>query len=299
MTSGRPGGREGYVAVPGGRIWYRVVGDGPGAPLVTLHGGPGLPHDYLEPLEALGGGRPVVFYDQLGCGRSDRPVDPSLWRVDRFVEELRRLRQALGLGRLHLLGHSWGSMLAVEYALERPVGLVSLVLISPPISIPRWLADLQEYRRALPSEVRAALDRHEAVGTLDAPEYQRATAQFYQHHLCRLYPWPEPLLRAVAGAGAESYSAMWGPNEFLMTGVLKDYDRTDRLHEIALPTLFACGRYDEATPEATAWYQSLLPGSELAVFERSAHLPMLEEQGAFLRVIGEFLDRTDGPLPPR
>ena len=285
--------REGYVAVPGGRIWYRVVGLGPGVPLLTLHGGPGDPHDYLEPLEALGDERPVVFYDQLGCGKSDRPDDPALWRVERFVDELRLVRKELGLERVHILGHSWGSMLATDYALTRPAGLLSLVLVSPPLSIPRWLADLARYRRELPTGIQRALDRHEAAGTTDSPEYLAATMQFYRRHLCRLHPWPDELTKSATDAGLAVYHAMWGPTEFFMTGVLKDYDRTDRLHEISVPTLFACGRYDEATPEATAWYQSLLPGSEMVVFERSAHMPMLEERERFVDVVGRFLRRAD------
>ena len=105
---------EGFVAVPGGRVWYKVVGSGSGTPLLLLHGGPGATSHYLEPLSALGDERPVIFYDQLGCGRSDRPSDTNLWRVERFVEELKMVRQTLGLRRLHILGHSWGAMLAAE-----------------------------------------------------------------------------------------------------------------------------------------------------------------------------------------
>src|SRR5215470_13623320 len=101
--------REGFVAVEGGRVWYRIVGSGGGIPLITLHGGPGAPHDYLEPLAALGDERPVIFYDQLGCGKSDRPTNPKLWRVERFVKELAQLRAALKIDRAHLLGQSWGS----------------------------------------------------------------------------------------------------------------------------------------------------------------------------------------------
>jgi proline iminopeptidase len=121
----------GYIPVEGGRVWYKIVGAGtPGIPLLTLHGGPGYPHDYLEPLEQLAGERPVIFYDQLGCGRSDRPNDRALWRVDRFVRELAQVRQALGLERIHLFGHSWGAMLAVDYLLSG-ASAASLILASP------------------------------------------------------------------------------------------------------------------------------------------------------------------------
>ena len=131
--------KEGYVNVPGGRVWYEVLGRGDGLPLITLHGGPGSTHFGLEPLRALAEDRPVVLYDQLGCGNSDRPDDPSLWRVERFVEELHLLAAALGWERFHLLGHSWGTMLGMDYYLSNPQGVLSVVQSSPCISIARWL----------------------------------------------------------------------------------------------------------------------------------------------------------------
>jgi proline iminopeptidase len=184
-------------------------------------------------------------------------------------------------------------MLATDYALTRPAGIVSLILASPPLSIPRWLADAAVYRAELPAEVRATLDQHEAAGTTDSVEYQAATMVYYQRHVCRLDPWPEPLLRAVAGLGAPVYHAMWGPNEFYMTGNLKTYDRSDRLSEIAVPTLFTCGRYDEAPPATTIWYQGLVPGAELAVFEASSHTPHLEEPAAYLEAVRAFLRQVE------
>ena len=131
---------EGTIAVPGGRVWYRSVGEG-GTPLLCLHGGPGFTHYYLESLEALGDRRRVIFYDQLGCGRSDRPDDPSLWTVERFVEELAQVRAALGLDHLHLFGSSWGGMLAMQYVLDRRPDLVSLTLCGSPASMIRWVSD--------------------------------------------------------------------------------------------------------------------------------------------------------------
>lgn len=284
---------EGYVNVTGGRVWYQVVGSGDATPLLTLHGGPGYPHDYLEPLAALADERPVVFYDQLGCGRSDRPDDSSLWRAERFVEELGQVREALGLEQTHILGQSWGSMLATDYALTKPAGLVSLILADPPLSIPRWLDDAAKYRRELPAEVQEVLDRHEAAGTTDSDEYDAAAMEYYKRHVCRLDPWPDAIMRTFEGAGHAVYKTMWGPSEFFMTGSLKDYDRTPRLHEIGVPTLFLCGRYDEATPEATAWYHSLLPGSELVVFEQSSHMPHLEESESYLATARDFLRRAE------
>ncbi len=288
--------QEDYLPVTGGLVWYQAVNPGEGIPLLTLHGGPGSPHDYLEPLARLANERPIIFYDQLGCGKSERPDDPTLWQRSRFVEELEQIRQVLNLEQVHLFGHSWGSMLAIDYALTRPDGLMSLILASPALSIPRWLHDMQDYRKSLPADVQQILEEHESKGTTDSEDYQRAAMEFYQRYLCRLHPWPESLERTVAGEGTSVYTTMWGPSEFFMTGNLLHYDCTAHLGKIDIPTLFTCGRYDEAMPETTAWYQSLLPKSEIAVFEQSAHMPHLEETEHYLQTVRNFLWRVEQPL---
>jgi proline-specific peptidase len=163
--------QEGYLDVPGGRVWYRCVGEQKNdrAPLLCLHGGPGFTHYYLEPLESLADRRQVVFYDQLGCGRSERPDDPSLWTVDRFVEEVAQVRAALSLGRLHLFGSSWGGMLAMQYVLDRQPDLESLTLCGSPASMIRWVADCEELLAAEPPETRKVIREHEHAGTTSAP----------------------------------------------------------------------------------------------------------------------------------
>ncbi|HLZ57135.1 MAG TPA: proline iminopeptidase-family hydrolase [Ktedonosporobacter sp.] len=285
--------QEGYIPVTGGLVWYRAVNLGSGIPLLTLHGGPGSPHDYLEPLEELANDRPVIFFDQLGCGKSERPDDQTLWQRTRFVEELDQIRRALNLGQIHLFGHSWGTMLAIDYVLTRPDGIVSLILASPALSIPRWLKDMERYRRSLPLDIQHILEQHESNGTTDSKEYQQAAMEFYQRYLCRLDPWPEPLERTIAGEGTNVYTTMWGPSEFFMSGNLLDYDATPLLDKIYIPTLFTCGRHDEATPETTAYYHSLLPQSKLAIFEQSAHMPHLEETERYLQIIRNFLQQIE------
>ena len=285
--------REGFVAVTGGRVWYRIVGEGAGTPLLLMHGGPGVPHDYLEPLEALGDERPVVFYDQLGCGRSDLPDNPSLWRLERFVAEAAQLRTALGLERVHILGQSWGTILATEYLLGKPAGVQCVVMANPCLSVPRYLADMKRLCAELPTAAREAIARAEAQGGEETPEYQIAAFEFYRRHVCRLETWPAALNRSVAGMGAQPYMTMWGANEFTCTGNLHEYDSTARLGEISIPALFLAGRFDETTPESTAWYQSLVPGSELAIFEHSSHMPQLEEPARYLAVVRDFLRRAD------
>jgi len=280
---------EGYIDVTGGRVWYRIVGSGSATPLLLLHGGPGGPSDSLKPLGKLSDERPIIFYDQLGSGKSDRPNDPNLWRTERFVEELAQVRQALGLDRVHILGHSWGTMLAVDCMLTNPSGIVSLILSSPCLSTKKWMEDVNKYRSNLPVEIQEILEKHEKAGTIDSEDYLNATMEFYKRHLCRLDPWPKELEQLFEDLNMEVYETMWGPNEFNATGILKDYDRTEQLKEIEVPTLFTAGRYDEASPETTALYQSYISGSKLEVFEDASHLTMHEKPEKYCQVVSDFL----------
>ena len=299
-SSGFPYGcrvREGYVQVTGGKIWYEIVGNGDGIPLITVHGGPGFTHDYLEPIGKLCKDRPVVFYDQLGAGKSDRPHDKSLWVVDRFVKELATLRSSLGYKRVHVLGHSWGTVVVTEYALTQPPGVVSYVFSDPLCSYPEWSRDAATYRSELPAATRATLDRHESSGHTDCPEYQGAVLQYYKLHVCMLPVWPDSLERSFAAHNDEVYVTMQGPNEFSCTGNLKDWDETARLKEIKTPALYISGRYSETSPRATALCHKALPGSEMVVFQKSSHMPMYEEPEAYFRVLRDFLHRAEERAP--
>jgi proline iminopeptidase len=236
----------------------------------------------------------VIFYDQLGCGRSDRPADDSLWTTDRFVEELAVVRAALGLGRLHLFGNSWGGWLALQYTLDRRPELESLILSSSPPSVSRWITDCAELRAGLDEPVRDVLDSHEAGGYFSCPEYQWAITQFYRRHLCRQDPWPACLERTFAGMGANVYQTMWGPSEFgPVTGRLRDWDVTGRLGEIGIPALVTGGRYDEARPAHLAILAEGLRDAKLVIFENSAHVAFIEEREAYIRVVDDFLARTE------
>jgi proline-specific peptidase len=290
---------EGRIPFGGGETWYRIVGDGeePGKlPLLCLHGGPGALHDYLEPLGDLAEtGRRVIFYDQIGCGKSwiEKPED--FWTTELFVEEVGAVRDALGLDRVHLFGSSWGGMLALEYALTKPDGLASLILSSSPPSIPVWAEEAGRLRDQLPPETRAVLDEHEAAGTLDSPEYQEATMEFYARHVCRLDPWPDYVLRSFTGLEEhpEVYMTMQGPNEFVITGTLKDWDITGRLGEIDVPSLITAGRHDEFTPRQADALHRGIAGSELVTFEESSHMQFAEEPQRFREVVSAFLDRVE------
>ena len=287
---------SGYIPVDGHRVWYRKTGGG-GIPLLVLHGGPGAGHDYLETLEELAGERPVIFYDQLGCGRSDQPDDVSLWRMERFVREVDAVRDFLGLERVHLLGQSWGGWLGIEYMLGRPKGVVGLVLASTSASVPQFVKEAARLKSELPGKIPAVLARHEAAGEWRHPEYEKAVAEFYKRHLCRLDPWPDGYLRTLANLdGNAVYETMNGPNEFIVIGNLKDWDRTERLGEIETPTLVTVGRYDEITPACAETIVRGIPGARLRVFEESWHTAHLEEKEAYLEGVGAFLREVETGL---
>ncbi|OLC27257.1 MAG: hypothetical protein AUG06_04390 [Actinobacteria bacterium 13_1_20CM_2_65_11] len=287
---------EGYVDVPGGRVWYRRMGEG-GIPLLCLHGGPGFTHFYLERLEDLAGQREVIFYDQLGCGNSDRPDDNSLWTVDRFVEELALVREALQLQRLHLFGNSWGGMLAMQYVLDRKPDLESLILCGSPASIPRWIRECAELLAAQPESVQQTIRRHEQSGFTACPEYQCAILGFYKQHVCRLDPWPKGLERSFAEAGYQVYNYMNGPSEFTVVGTIKDWDVSDRLDQIRVPTLLIGGRYDECRPAHLEDMQRRIKDSQLVIIEDASHLCFAEQPQEFLRNVNAFLRQVEPGVP--
>ncbi len=285
---------EGTIELESGfQVWYRCVGDGDATPLLLLHGGPGAGHDYLEPLGELADTRRVVFYDQLGCGKSERPDDVGLWTLERFVREVDEVRAALGLESVHLLGQSWGGWLGIEYMLSQPAGVQRLVLASTSASMPQFAAETRRLREGLPADVQRVLNECEAVGDYQNAEYEEAVMAFYQKHVCRLPEWPDCVMRTVANLENNPvYETMNGPNEFTTIGNLKDWDRTDRLDEIQVPTLITVGRYDELTPACAETLRAGIPNSRLVVFEDSAHLAHVEEQARYLEVVRNFLDES-------
>jgi L-proline amide hydrolase len=286
-----------------GQTWFRITGHlDPGAeraPVVVVHGGPGVAHNYcLAMADLAGDGRAVIHYDQFGCGRSshrpDRP--PEAWTVELFVSELHALVQHLGIaGSYHLLGQSWGGMLGPEHVLAHPAGVRSLTLCDSPASMALWLAGAHELRAALPAEVRDTLDRHEAAGTTGSTEYLAATDRFYERHVCRVDPMPPDVVDSFTQLEADPtvYHAMNGPNEFHVIGSLRDWSVVDRLHGISAPTLVVAGAYDEATPATWAPFVTNIPDVTSHVFARSSHMPHVEEPEEFLAVVGAFLRRHD------
>lgn len=290
---------EGKIPFKGYRTWYRVAGDreDPGKlPILTLHGGPGASWSHMEPYQGLAQGRRVVFYDQLGCGNSSvtEEHDASMWTTDLYVEEIGAIREALDLPRIHLVGHSWGGMLGMAYALTKPDGLESLVVQSSPASIPFWLGELERLRAELPPEVEATLRKHEEAETTDDPEYEEAMMAFYARHVCRV-EWPDSLQRTFQAltANPEVYHYMNGPSEFHVIGTLKDWDITGRLGEIDVPTLVVSGRHDEITPATVEQVHRGITGSEWVILEESSHMAQAEEPERLLTAVGDFLARVE------
>lgn len=295
--------RSGTIVFRGQQTWYRITGDletaADRAPLVILHGGPGAAHNYTLMMANLAvDGRAVVHYDQLGCGESshlpDAPVD--FWTVELFVEELRAVVHQLGIGdHFHLLGQSWGGMLAPEVVLADATGIRSLTICDSPASMPLWLRAANELRDQLPTDVQQTLVRHEAAGTTDHPEYAAAMKVFYDRHVCRLSPNPPEVAASFDQIEAEPtvYHTMNGPSEFHVIGSLRDWDVIDRLGAITVPTLVVAGRHDEALPYVWQPFVDNIGTVRSHVFDDSSHMPHVEQSDEFLDVVGSFLAEHD------
>jgi L-proline amide hydrolase len=293
---------EGFIEWDGHRTWYRSEGElggiGP-VPLVIVHGGPGAAHDYLEPIAELASraGRPCVLYDQLGCGRSDHlpEAPPEFWTVELFERELRAVVEQLGIAdRYHVLGQSWGGMLAMEHALGRPEGLRSLVVSNSPASMATWSSEAHRLRAMLPPDVQAALSRHEQAGTTDSEEYGRAVRAFHERHLCRI-PFPDCLRRTLDQLAADPtvYHTMNGPSEFDVNGSLREWNVTPRLHDLRLPVLVITGEHDEATPNVVRPLVQALPNSRWELIGDASHTPHLEQPERYLGLVESFLAAHD------
>jgi pimeloyl-ACP methyl ester carboxylesterase len=260
---------EGFLERPIGRTWYRVTGDGGRTPLVCLHGGPGSTHNYFRPLERLADERPVVLYDQLGCGRSDRPE--TAWSLELFTDELAQLLEQLGFAKVHLLGTSWGGMLALEHALARPESVRGLVLSSTLASADEWVVEVKRLRDAIDGEDDEVMD------------------EFERRHFFRGESDPLELVRMREEKNGAVYEAMWGQNEWTMTGALAGWDVRPRLSELKMPTLILRGAHDLSTDAIAKTLTDGIPHAREVVFADSSHTPVLEETERYLRAVRDFL----------
>ncbi|KAJ7185275.1 proline-specific peptidase [Mycena filopes] len=278
---------------------YKVFGDLKSAktrPLLVLHGGPGIPHQYLLPFAQLSEqGIPVIFYDQVGCGLSthlpDKPKE--FWVEELFMSELDHVLKHFGVGDdFDLAGHSWGGMLAANYVISRnPRGLKRLILADAPASMELWSVGTNALLSEFPQAFRDMLKRHEEAGTTDSAEYQAGIQQFNEKHLCRVQPWPEDLLSAFESLEADPtvYSTMIGPSEFNITGTMKAWTVVDDIHKISVPTLLINGRYDDAQDVGVVPFFKRLPKVKWVQFAESSHMPFFEESERFFQIVGDFL----------
>jgi proline iminopeptidase len=287
----RPG--EGFIPVTGGKVWYRVVGGGDKTPILLLHGGPGSPSYYLNPLAALGKDRPVIFFDQLGCGRSDQITDTTLMTVENYVEQVEQVRKALGLKDYYLYGHSWGTMLGMDYYLKYPEGIKGIIFSGACISIPLYLKGVDSLLSIIPDSIQTAISTNEKNRTYDAPEYQKANQFWMENFVARKLPWSADMDSVNLTFGTAVYNYMWGPTEFIAIGPLKTFDRTTMLHTIKLPLLFTVGEYDEVLPSGVKYYHSLVPGSKFALIPNAGHATMQDAPEQDVKIITDFLDELE------
>ena len=288
--------QEGMLPVEGGRIWYEVIGTGRGIPLIVLHGGPGGTDQYLSALQALGDDRPVVLYDQLGSGRSDRISDTSLMHADRYARELDSLRRYLRFARVNLYGHSWGGALALEYLRSQSSSVASVILASPLVRTADWLADAWQRIAALPDPIRRAITEHEKAGTTDAPEYKAAVDVYYRQYVYHAPPpYPANVDSSDAGLNLPVSDQMWGRAEFSPSGNLRDFDGTEVLKGLPIPVLFTAGRFDEVVSTTLERYAAMTLHGQVAIFEQSGHFWMVTEPTAYIARIRRFLRDADRP----
>ena len=281
---------EGRAKVPGGTIWWMKVGSGGKTPLLTLHGGPGAAHNYLLPLKALADERPVIFYDQLGCGKADSPPNEKIYTIQRSVDEVDAMRRALGLQKIVLFGHSWGSMLAIEYLCQgHGKGVETLILGGALASVPQANAGQMRLIAAMPNGDGAKLHALEKAHKESSPEYQKLVDEFYKLHVMRVAATPDAQASFDALGKSIAYRVMNGPNEFTIVGVIKDWDRRKDLGRIKVPTLIVTGQYDEVTLDCHETIHKGVKGSELVVLPGCSHLAMDENPGLYVTTLRKFL----------
>jgi len=281
--------------------WYRISGDLASSkkPLFILHGGPGAAHNYVDAYKLIAQqGRAVIHYDQLGCGNSTLLPDKGkdFWTPQLFVDELENLVDHLGQRKaFHVLGQSWGGMLAAEYGVRNPKGVKSLTIANSPASMALWTSEAMRQRSEMPKDIQDTLNKYEALGDYANEEYQKATMWVYERHVCRVVPFP-PEVTATFEQVARNptvYHTMNGPNEFFVVGTLKNWNIIPELHKINVPTLIISGRHDEATPACVQPFKDNIKGSRWEIFENSSHMPHVEEQEKCMKTVGDFLDAND------
>jgi proline iminopeptidase len=282
---------ENYMDFRGHKTWYVVHGqENKGFPLFVLHGGPGFPHNYQNNLASLADNSwPVIMYDQVGCGLSDRPEDNSLWTVELYVEELEALRKHLGYETINIIGQSWGGSLAIEYALKYQSHVNKLILHSPLIDTKLWVEEADKLKDQLPDNLGQRMRELEQSGDTDNKEYEKLSTLFSETFVLRVKPKPQDAIDGDDMANLAVYNTMWGPSEAFATGNLKDWSAIEQLPNIKQKTLLISGQHDEATPKQMQIIVDKIPDIKWELFENSSHCANLEEPEKFMKVVASFI----------
>ena len=283
---------EAMLPVRGGRIWYKVSGSGSGTPMVLLHGGPGAGSYYLKAFEDIGDDRRIIRYDQLGAGKSDRLTDTTLMNIPRFVEELDSLRRALKIEKWFVNGHSWGTVLAIEYYKAHPEHVAGIVFGG---SVFDWHAYVREANarvRQLSESSQRAIAAWKKGGSPDAPAFKSANDEFYSKFVW-LRPVQADLDSTLSQFGGEQYNYMQGAFEYVVTGTLKDYDARADLPKIKVPVLSTTGEFDEVGPKTVEAHAKMIPGARFVLYKNASHITTWDARDAIVRDVREFLRSVD------
>jgi proline iminopeptidase len=283
---------EGWLPVRGGRIWYRMSGTGKGTPMVLLHGGPGAGSYYLKAFEDIGDDRPVVRYDQLGAGKSDRLTDTTLMNIPRFVEELDSLRRALTIDKWFVNGQSWGTVLALEYYKAHPERVAGIVFGGSVFDWRAYVREVEVWTKQMTDSSQRAIAAWKQGGSPDAPEFKAATEEFYSRFVWRR-PVTVDLDSTMAQFGNEQYNYMQGAFEFVVTGTLKNYDARADLPRIKVPVLSTTGEFDEVGPKTVEAHAKLIPGARFILYKDAAHVTSWDARDANVKDVREFLRSVD------
>jgi len=280
------------LPVKGGNIWYKIVGSGNKTPLVMVHGGPGFPSYYLTSLIAeLSKDRPVIVYDQLGSGRSGKLDDTSRMTVAAQLEDLKALLAHIGIDKFYLYGHSYGTILALEYYLQQPQQPKALIFASPCFSSDRWEKDADTLIATLDTTSKRVLQEAKAGKVSDSSLYKKAMDMYFASFYNR--KTNANIDSSIQYSGNKLYSKIWGSVEFSADGELKGYDKTQALRKITLPTLISCGEYDAARPTTVKYYQSLIPNAKFELITNAAHSTMNDNTAADAAAITNFLSSLE------
>ncbi len=284
---------ENYINTEHGKIWYRIIGNGAETPILALHGGPGGKSRYFYSISQISEQRPLIIFDQLGSGKSDHHQDTSLLKIENFIAQVLTVKDEIGLEKFYLLGQSWGSALALEYYLKHPEGIKGLIFSGPYFSTELWEKDADILIGSLSDSIQKIIREAEIREDFNTEAYKYADSVYWST-FGRRNPWPlHPLDDGEAKSNRFIYRYMWGPSEFTALGTLKNYDNHQNLSKIKIPTLFIAGEFDEARSPTLRYFQSLVPGSDLAIIKNAGHSSMTDNPEQYLKELSQFLSKYE------